>query len=364
MPAICTSRRTRSGGSVATRSSASGPDDAELSEKPAGSRIASSSRTFAATSSTTRIRGGGSVSAVISRPQVAAHLVGQLSHLDRLLQVAVEALGQEALFVAAHRRGGMGDDRDLGRPRILLERLERLRAAQIGHPDVHQDQVGDVLLGHCDALDSAGRLEGAEAGELEHVARQLPVVRVVVDDEDDLPGHHASCRTGRVKRNVLPRPTSLSTQSRPPCSSTSFRESGRPRPVPSARLPSEVCSNSSKIVSNSSAEIPGPVSATAISTSPSSSRAEMSIRPSRGVNLTALEIRLKTTWRRRRSSAVTVISSGSVIRVSSIPPRLARSECMETALLRTSGIATRESSRSMRPVSFLARLSNSLMTER
>src|ERR1051326_7233956 len=108
MPAICTSRRTRSGSSVATRSRASGPDDAELSEKPAGSRIASSSRTFAATSSTTRIRAAGSVWAVISRPEEeAAHLVRQRSHADRLLQVAVEALGQEAIFVAAHRRGGI-----------------------------------------------------------------------------------------------------------------------------------------------------------------------------------------------------------------------------------------------------------------
>src|SRR5436190_10293557 len=141
MPAICTSRRTRSGSSVAARSSASGPDDAELSEKPAGARIASSSRTFAATSSTTRILGVGSVSTVISRPQVAAHLVGELSHADRLLQVAVEALGQEALLVAAHRRRGEGDDRDLGRPRVLLEQLERLRAAQIRHADVNEDKV-------------------------------------------------------------------------------------------------------------------------------------------------------------------------------------------------------------------------------
>src|SRR5262245_9007060 len=262
MPAICTSRRTRSGSSLATRSSASGPDDAELSEKPTGSRIDSSSRTFAGTSSTTRIRGAGSGSPVISRPQVTANLVGQLSHADRLLQVAVEALGQEALLVAAHRRGGMGDDRDLGRPRILLQKLERLLAAQIGHADVHEDEVGDVLLGHCDALDSAGRLERAEAGELEHVARQPPVVLVVVDDEDDLPGHHASCRTGRVKRNVLPRPTSLSTQRRPLWSSTSLRDRGSPSPVPSAFLPSLVCSNSSKIVSRSSGGMPGPVSAT------------------------------------------------------------------------------------------------------
>src|SRR5205823_10425225 len=59
--------------------------------------------------------------------------------------------------------------------------------------------------------------------------------------------HHSAASTGRVKRKVLPRPTSLSTQSRPPCSSTSLRESGSPRPVPSSFLPSKLCSNSSKI---------------------------------------------------------------------------------------------------------------------
>src|SRR5207302_1319903 len=82
--------------------------------------------------------------------------------------------------------------------------------------------------------------------------------------------------------------------------STSFRERGRPSPVPSARLPSVACLNSSKIVSSSSGAMPGPVSATAISTWPSSSRAETSTRPSAGVNLTALDTRLKTIWRTRR----------------------------------------------------------------
>ena len=86
----------------------------------------------------------------------------------------------------------------------------------------------------------------------------------VVRDVHHLP---AFCRTGRVKRKVLPRPASLSTQILPPCSSTSLRESGRPSPVPSVLLPVGcACSNSSKIVSRSAAGCPAPVSATAIST--------------------------------------------------------------------------------------------------
>ncbi len=59
--------------------------------------------------------------------------------------------------------------------------------------------------------------------------------------------------------------------------------------------------------------MPGPVSATAISTWPSSSRAETSTRPPAGVNLTAFDRRLKTIWRTRRPSALIVISSGSVV---------------------------------------------------
>src|SRR5262245_10382640 len=40
----------------------------------------------------------------------------------------------------------------------------------------------------------------------------------------DQRSHHASCLIGRVKRKVLPLPAALSTQRRPPWSSTSFRE--------------------------------------------------------------------------------------------------------------------------------------------
>src|SRR5438067_6758220 len=137
MPAIWTSRRTRSGSSLTTSSSASGPDDAELTEKPAGSRTASSSRTFAGRSSTTRIRGWVSVSAFISLAQELPHLVGKLAHADRLGEVAVEALGDEALLVASHRRRRERDDRDPRRPGVVTQQLQRLCTAEVGHPDVH-----------------------------------------------------------------------------------------------------------------------------------------------------------------------------------------------------------------------------------
>ena len=74
---------------------------------------------------------------------------------------------------------------------------------------------------------------------LEDVAGEAQVLLVVVHDEHDgirHRGHTAGC-AGRVKRNVLPSPRALSTQSRPPWSSMNLRASGRPRPVPSAGRP-------------------------------------------------------------------------------------------------------------------------------
>ena len=74
---------------------------------------------------------------------------------------------------------------------------------------------------------------------------------------------------GSVNTNVLPLPSSLSTQIRPPCSSTSRFDSARPRPVPSrCSAPASVCWNSSKMRSWSSGAMPGPVSATETRTSP------------------------------------------------------------------------------------------------
>ena len=87
---------------------------------------------------------------------------------------------------------------------------------------------------------------------------------VVVHDQDRQPfqpgnvrldaGDDASCGLDAQhdrEPNVLPRPGSLSTQIRPPISSTSLAEIVRPRPVPPNRRVVEpsACSNGSKIVS-------------------------------------------------------------------------------------------------------------------
>src|SRR5436309_8813996 len=104
------------------------------------------------------------------------------------------------------------------------------------------------------------RRSNALIGEPLHPYRllQVPVHPRQPDVHEDHVGHmllrgHPSRPSGRVNRNVLPVPGSLSTHRRPPCSSMNCRESVSPSPVPS-RLPGEeprACWNSSKIRSRS-----------------------------------------------------------------------------------------------------------------
>src|SRR5262249_37606703 len=61
-----------------------------------------------------------------------------------------------------------------------------------------------------------------------------------------LAGRSYALRTGIVKVNVEPTPSSLLTQIRPPCSSTNFRQRVSPNPVPSTFLSAvPTCRNSS-----------------------------------------------------------------------------------------------------------------------
>src|SRR5439155_25393833 len=101
-----------------------------------------------------------------------------------------------------------------------------------------------------------GQLHGPAAGRglqrvvsrcMEDVPEELHVLLVVLDHEDARTRHEAGL-AGSVNTNVLPFPSSLSTQMRPPCSSTSCFERARPRPVPSrCSRPDSVCWNSSKM---------------------------------------------------------------------------------------------------------------------
>ncbi len=126
--------------------------------------------------------------------------------------------------------------------------MERLHAVEIRELDVHEHEVRGVFGCHVDGLAPRRRLERSISRCDQDVAEQLHVLLVVLDDEDPLAGHDVVSFAGNAKVKVLPRPSSLSSQIRPPWSSTSRFESARPSPVPSrCAIPASVCWNSSKI---------------------------------------------------------------------------------------------------------------------
>src|SRR5262249_17497078 len=128
---------------------------------------------------------------------------------------------------------------------------------------------------------------------------ETPIHDVVLDQQNlaawhvPLPRHRLPA-IGSVKKNRLPLPRLLSTQSLPPCISTNFLASASPRPVPSglSALPLVLTWwNSRKMRSCSSTGIPGPVSPTSTRAAASSRSARTQTRPASGVNLMALPTR-------------------------------------------------------------------------
>ena len=129
-----------------------------------------------------------------------------------------------------------------------------------------------------------------------------------------------------VKWNVLPRLGSLSTQIRPPISSTNCDEIVSPNPVPPnfRVVDPSACSNGRKMSCNLSAGMPTPVSVTVKCSSTSSVprdsvRTRTTTSPS-SVNLIALPARFITTCRNRPGSPISMSgTSGEMCPTSSSP---------------------------------------------
>ena len=167
----------------------------------------------------------------------ASHLVEQAGHADRLYLDPVEPRA-----IMSSRSVGITEAvtaiTGIVRFRIAAQSAERLIAVHAGELDVHQDQ-GGVFAPAISSPSSAVAVSRVRTGGLQDVAKELGVEGVVFDDEDqlaahdDLPPAAQPAASGRVKLKVLPRPSSLSTQMRPPCSSTNRCANARPKPVPS-----------------------------------------------------------------------------------------------------------------------------------
>ena len=107
-----------------------------------------------------------------------------------------------------------------------------------------------------------------------------------------------------------------------------------------------------------------PVSLTEISTEPSVCLALIPIRPPSGVNLTALESRLRSICLILRSSPRKSPSRSSTATSSAMPCLVARSRTKVRALSMAKGRSNVASSSSMRPASTLERSRISLMSDK
>src|SRR3954470_10171304 len=185
---MTTSRSTRSSGSSRRRSSACGPESAAITAYPRDVRMASRSRTFCGTSSTTRTL----PSSVTGRPSPlheVPDLPGKGPDADGLLEVAVESGIEGPLPVLPHRQGRHRHDRHFARPLAAPEEMQSLRSVHARQLEVHEDEIGTVLLRQGDSFLARTCFEHVEAGEMQDVAEELEIALVVLHHEDSVGGH-------------------------------------------------------------------------------------------------------------------------------------------------------------------------------
>ncbi len=169
------------------------------------------------------------------RLQRPPHHELDLLHPERLGQV-VGGAGVHRLDGGGHRREGGQDDHGQVGLR-LVQALEDAEAVEAGHPEVHQDEVEGLVLGHAHARLAAVGHAHPVALAIEGLGEQLARDLVVVGDEDERArAHRTGPAAGRITRNVLPVPSSLSTSIWPLCSRTIWDVMKSPSPVPWARL--------------------------------------------------------------------------------------------------------------------------------
>src|SRR5436190_3922723 len=131
-------------------------------------------------------------------------------------------------------------------------------AAAVRKADIHQDEIGVLRLEERDRVTPVrdGRTH-ADPSVVERRADRISEQDMIINDQDANRG--ASPRsTGRTIWKSAPGEPG-STQTIPPCSSTTRRVMKSPRPLPRPRRePASPRTNGSKIDSRSSAGIPGP----------------------------------------------------------------------------------------------------------
>src|SRR5580693_3308540 len=187
MSGIITSSRTRSHSARSQIASASCPQLAVMTSKYSADNRASSSLTFAGTSSTTRTRAvmcGPSPSSW--RAEKVTDGLDEFRHRDRFGEVGLAAALADTLFVAFHGKGGDGDDRNLFQLLIVLEPLGHFEAGNFRQLDVHQDQIGAMLARQIERFDAVARADRVVTVGFQQVVEKLHIELVVFHDQDGL----------------------------------------------------------------------------------------------------------------------------------------------------------------------------------
>src|SRR6201987_3866320 len=188
-----TSRRITSGSSVSAISRALGPLYAVKTSKYSLDSFASSSFTFASTSSTTKTRPDISLSH--SKDRAGAPLSGEEAldgtqkarHRDRLRDVGLATTVPHFLLVAFHREGGHRDDRDHPQISVSLDPLRDLQTGYFRQLNVHQDQIRTMLTSKRKRLDTVLGLQCTIAVRDEKIVEELHIEVVILDDQHLLP---------------------------------------------------------------------------------------------------------------------------------------------------------------------------------
>src|SRR5262245_5376658 len=289
----------------------------------------------------------------------------QVARTVRLGQVRRGARVHRLAVVAAQGERRHHHQWDVGGARIGAEQAGRIESRQLGQLDVHQDEIGQLALSHREPLLAVGGLQQAIGRPAQELSHDLPIVFVVLDVEHR-PVLHAgppSAWSGTVKKKVEPRPSSLSTPTRPPCISTSRLVMLSPSPVPpySRVMVVSTWRNSAKMFSTSSLGMPMPVSATLNVSHPSARLTSMSTRPWR-VNLSAFPARFSRHWVSRRPSPQAAGISGATCTLNASPFSMARdrSEACTTSTISCTEYSPRPSS--SRPASIFDKSRTSLMS--
>src|SRR5687767_3840193 len=127
------------------------------------------------------------------------HFTEKIFQGDRLCLVTVESFGQQGRPVMGHRRRRDRDDGDARCLWICLEPLHRRAAVHTRQLDVHENERGPLLFNKLESLLRRLTLDGPVSFDLQHIARELPILLVILDNQNQFVSHK-----GLGSRNLLP----------------------------------------------------------------------------------------------------------------------------------------------------------------